>query len=375
MAATIGLIVNPIAGMGGKVGLKGTDGAAILERARALGAEPLANQRAGVALTAAGWMQDAIELLTFAGDMGETAAKTARLEPLVIGHAHSGDSTADDTSKAAQAMLERDVGLILFAGGDGTARDIFRIVGQNVPMLGIPTGVKMHSAVFATGPASAGRLAADYLGDSSGRICLADAEIMDIDEEEQRQNRLSARLFGYARVPYERRLMQHAKAASNFSGEAELGALIREIAEQMEPDVVHVIGPGTTTYTLLAHLGLDGTLLGADAVLNGEVLVRDASEADLLGVLGGREARIITGVIGGQGFLFGRGNQQISAEVIRRVGVGNIMVIAAAEKLIALEDKRLLVDTGDSDLDAELSGFMRVHTGPGQIMMLRVSEA
>lgn len=374
MAVSVGLIVNPIAGMGGKVGLKGTDGEAILERARMLGAEPLANERAGVALAAAGWTQDVPGFVTFAGDMGEIVAWAAGLAPLVIGQSRTGASDAGDTAAAAQAMLGRGVDLILFAGGDGTARDIFQIVGQQIPLLGIPTGVKMHSAVFATGPASAGRLAAEFLSDTSGRIRLADAEIMDIDEEEQRQNRLSARLFGYARVPFERRLIQHAKAASKTSGEGELDALGREIAEQMEPDVLHIIGPGSTTQNLLRHLGLEGTLLGADVVRNGELLVRDASEADLLAVLDGRTARIIIGVIGGQGFLFGRGNQQISAEVIQRVGVDNIMVVAAAEKLIALETSRLLVDTGDRQLDAELSGFIRVHTGPGQTMMLRVTE-
>jgi len=375
MAVSVGLIVNPIAGMGGKVGLKGTDGEAILERARMLGAEPLANERTGIALVAAAWTHGAPELFTVAGDMGENVAQAAGLDPHIVGQSRAGASDAGDTAAAAQAMLGRGVDLILFAGGDGTARDIFQIAGQQIPLLGIPTGVKMHSAVFATGPASAGRLAAEFLSDGSDRIRLADAEIMDIDEEEQRRNRLSARLFGYARVPYERRLIQHAKAASTTSGAGELNALTREIAEQMASGMLHIIGPGSTTQNLLKHMGLEGTLLGADVVLDGDLVVKDASEADLLAVLDGRSARIITGVIGGQGFLLGRGNQQISAKVIQRVGVDNIMVVAAAEKLIALDTSRLLVDTGDRDLDAELSGFIRVHTGPGQTMMLRVSAA
>ncbi len=375
MTVRVGLIVNPIAGMGGKVGLKGTDGEATLDKARALGAEPLANTRAEAALAAASWQRGTLELLTFAGDMGETTATKAGLEPTVIGNSRAGASDAGDTAAAARAMLERDVGLILFAGGDGTARDIFQVIGQEVPVLGIPTGVKMHSAVFATGPASAGRLAAEYLRGGTAGIGLADAEIMDIDEEEQRRNRLSAKLFGYARVPFERRALQYAKAASHVSGQAKLDALGRDTAAGMEQDVLYIIGPGSTTQRLLQHLGLEGSLLGVDVVLNGKAVVRDASEADLLQALDGHEARIISGVIGGQGFLFGRGNQQISAGVIRRVGVDNLMVVAAVEKLIALPTNRLLVDTGDSDLDADLSGFMRVHTGPGETMMLAVAAA
>lgn len=373
MTKSIGLIVNPIAGMGGKVGLKGTDGAATLERARALGAVPLANERAGVALAALVSTCAGLEIHTFAGQMGEDAALAAGMRPHVVGHARAGESDAGDTASAARKMADLGVDLVLFAGGDGTARDIYETVGQGVPILGIPTGVKMHSAVFATGPATAGRLAGDHVLGGSG-VELRDVEIMDIDEDAQRRNRLSARLFGYARAPYHRRRVQHAKAMS-VSVEAELDALAHDVSGAMKPDVLYIVGPGSTAKRVIDHLGLEGTLLGVDVVMNRKLVARDASEAELLALLGEHPARIVTGVIGGQGFVFGRGNQQISADVIRHAGRDNITIMAGADKLVALGTDRLLVDTGDAALDAELAGFVQVHTAPGQSMMLRLTPA
>ena len=372
--ACIGLIVNPIAGMGGKVGLKGTDGKTIQDEAVARGAVPVAKDRARIALDAMAPRAAELELVTYGGDMGEAVARASGFDPDVIGAAAHEPSQAADTKAAARDMAARGARLILFAGGDGTARDVFEAVGQTVPMLGIPTGVKMHSAVFATGPASAGRLAADYVLGRE-RVELKDAEITDIDEDAQRRNRLSARLFGYVATPYQRLAMQHAKAMSRGGEDVELDALARAIAESMEHAVLYIVGPGGSTKRILGHLGLEGTLLGVDAVVNRDLVVRDASEADLLALLDGRPAEIISGVIGGQGFVFGRGNQQISAEVIRRTGRGNITIMAGADKLVALRSDRLLVDTGDAALDVELAGFTRVQTAPGQAMMLRLTPA
>ena len=374
MQKSIGLIVNPIAGMGGKAGLKGTDGAAILQRALALGAVPLANERAGVGLAALASAHAGVELHTFAAEMGEDAARAAGLRPHVVGHTRNDQSDAGDTVAAAQKMAGLGVGLILFAGGDGTARDIYQTVSQRLPMLGIPTGVKMHSGVFATGPASAGRLAGDYVRDGSN-VELRDVEIMDIDEDAQRRNRLTARLFGYARAPYLRQRVQHAKTVAHGSSEAELDALAHEISGAMKSDVLYIVGPGSTAKRLLDHLGLEGTLLGVDAVMNRDLVARDASEAELLALLNGHPAEIVTGIIGGQGFVFGRGNQQISAEVIRLTGRGNITIMAGGDKLVALGTDRLLIDTGDAALDAELAGFVQVQTAPGQSMMLRLVPA
>jgi len=366
----LGLIVNPIAGMGGRVGLKGTDGAAVLQQALALGAVPEAGARARRALRE---MRPPGTVLTFAGEMGEDDVRASGLAPQIVG-APAGATTATDTRLAAGRMVERGVGLILFAGGDGTARDVAGVVGDRVPILGIPTGVKMHSDVFATGPESAGRLAALFLGGEDGRVRLCPAEVMDVDEDALRAGRISARLFGYASVPHERRLRQNAKGGAPGGDEAALAAACSRIAAELEPGVLYLFGPGTTTRTVMAALGLQGTLLGVDAVRDGRLVGRDLGEQDILGLLDGR-TRIVVGVTGGQGFLFGRGNQQLGPELLRRIGRGNVLAVASAAKLLALAPPRLLVETGDSAVDATLAGWLRVRTGPDQTVLMRVEAA
>jgi predicted polyphosphate/ATP-dependent NAD kinase len=367
----IGLIVNPIAGMGGSIGLKGTDGGEILARAKALGATPVAPARALRALNrlAAGGK---IELMTCPGVMGGAVAEQAGLTAVPLGVCPATATTAADTRAAAQELQARGAALILFAGGDGTARDILDAVGDAVPMLGIPSGVKMHSAVFAISPEAAGQLAALVATDRDGKVSYREAEIMDIDEEAVRAGRLSVRLHGYGRIPFERHLVQSAKAGG-IAEDAALDAVCREIAREMLPDVVYIIGPGTTTQRILGNLGLDGTLLGVDAVLDGKLLGRDLAGAQVEDMVRGRPAQIIVSVIGGQGYIFGRGNQQIGPRVIRAVGRDNIIVVATQRKLLSLAGGRLLADTGDRQLDELLQGYIRVRTGPGQTAMMRVA--
>lgn len=369
----IGFILNPIAGMGGPAALKGTDGPGVIARARALGTEAVAPPRARRALVRlAGRAGPAIEILASPGEMGAAAAREAGLLVRELPLAVGATTTAADTVAAAGALLERAVALILFAGGDGTARDVMGAVGEAVPLLGIPAGVKMHSAVFAVDPEAAGELAAlAALGDP--RISFRAAEVMDIDEEAARDGRLSARLHGYARVPFERTLLSGPK--SGASGEdATLDALCREVAGEMAPGVLHVIGPGTTTARVLRHLGLEGSLLGVDAVLDGRLLGRDLSRAELERLLAGRPARIILGIIGGQGYIFGRGNQQIGADVIRAVGRDNIVLLASQQKLLGLAAPRLLADTGDPAVDDMLQGFIRVRIAPHTSTLMRVGR-
>ena len=342
----------------------------MLRQALALGAVPEAGARARRALAQ---LRLPGTVLTFAGEMGEDDVRAAGLVPEVIG-VPAGVTTAADTRLAAERMVERGVALILFAGGDGTARDVAGVVGDRVPILGIPTGVKMHSGVFATGPESAGRLAALFLGGDAGRVRLGPAEVMDVDEAALRAGRISARLFGYASVPHERRLLQNAKAGLPGGDDGALAAACSRLAAELEPGVLHLFGPGTTTRMVLAALGLEGTLLGVDAVRDGRLVGTDLSEQAILALLDG-PARIVVGVTGGQGFLFGRGNQQLGPKVLRRVGRENVLAVASAAKLLALAPRRLLVETGDPAVDAMLAGWLRVRTGPDQTVLMRVEAA
>lgn len=358
----LGLIINPVAGMGGKVGLKGTDGPEIVEKARSMGARPESAFKAGYALQVVSGLKDQVEIVTCQGEMGEEVARKYGFEPRLIGSI-SDPSTPEDTEKAALEMAALGVELILFAGGDGTARNIYHALGEdnNPPVIGIPAGVKIHSAVYATTPRNAGELARLYLQD--GSLPLRRAEVMDIDEEAFRDGRLSARLYGYLMVPCAGDLMQHLKIGGVGSEESVLDGIAEQVLENLEQDTIYIVGPGSTTAPIMNRLGLDHTLLGVDLVKNGKVLAADANEQKILELIKGEKAKIIVTVIGGQGYIFGRGNQQISADVIRQVGKENIMVVATREKVLSLDYRHLLADTGDEEVNKMLCGYIRIITG------------
>jgi predicted polyphosphate/ATP-dependent NAD kinase len=269
----------------------------------------------------------------------------------------------------------RDIGvdLLLFAGGDGTARNVYDAVGTEIATLGIPAGVKIHSAVFATTPAAAGDLATLFFRPQARGVELREAEVMDIDEEAFREDRLSARLYGYLRVPYQRNLLQSAKAGAGGSDAVALEGIASEIVNGMQAGRLYVVGPGTTTRGIMRILGLPNTLLGVDAVCERALVASDVTENDLLRLTAERPATVVVTAIGGQGHIFGRGNQQISPRVLRQVGLDNIVIVATQQKLLALEERPLLVDTGDEDLNAELCGYRRVVTNLNESTVYPVS--
>jgi predicted polyphosphate/ATP-dependent NAD kinase len=345
---TIGLIVNPVAGMGGAVGLKGTDGKAIVNRARSLGAKPVAPARAKAFLSELTLVKNGVRLLVGAGSMGEDEAKSCGFACKVLGKRKK-ETSAEDTTTVAKHMVDAGVALVVFCGGDGTARDVLKAVGTSLPVLGVPTGVKMHSAVFAVNPQAAARVVMRFLYEA---LPLREAEVMDVDEKAFREGRVSAELYGYVLAPYEPHLIQANKVASPMT-ESELRnhvAIGLYIIENMKPDIIYIIGPGTTTRTIGDLLDAKKTLLGVDLLCNKKMVANDVNEEQILEAIDGKPAQIIVTPIGGQGFIFGRGNQQISPEVIRRVGLDNVIVVATESKLRNL--KVLRVDTGDANLDA-----------------------
>jgi len=353
----IGVVVNPIAGMGGRVGLKGTDGK--VEEAFERGAKPRAPGRAREALEALANAGRDVELLAYGGVMGELQARDAGFDPVVVGHPEGdlGETSPADTREAVRAFVEYDVDLILFVGGDGTAVDVAETLSEldaETPMLGVPAGVKVYSAVFAVTPAAAGDVAATF-----DRVEAA--EVNDIDENEYREGEVRTELRAIARVPVADR-----RQSSKQLGGGSVGGIAEGFVADIEPGRTYVLGPGSTVGTIKDELGFEGTALGVDVWRDGEVLVRDGAESDILDALGERNT-IVVSPIGGQGFVFGRGNQQISPAVIRQ---SDIEVVASRRKLDTTGVLR--VDTGEAELDETLRGWIRVRVGRVQKRLVEV---
>lgn len=367
----IGLIVNPIAGMGGFVGFKGTDGPGTAAKALRMGARPTAAGRTKRAMLVLKSSDADCEFVTPDGIMGGDILQELEVEHEAFPFAD--EPSARATKAAADECRGRNADVIVFGGGDGTARDLAQVVGLNTPLLGIPCGVKMHSGVFAVTPEAAGRLLADIARPDAGTPEFREAEIMDADEASILEGRLSARLFGYALAPVQRHRIQNRKSSPRISDEAMLDALGEEVASEFRAGVLYFIGPGTTAKKPMEALGLEGALLGVDAVRDGRLAAADMSGYEGLELLKDGPAHIVVGVTGGQGFIFGRGNQQISPDAIRKCWPDETTILASAEKLMRLPSRALLADTGDPELDAALRGYKAVRTGPRRSTMMRIA--
>lgn len=368
----IGFLINPVAGMGGKVALKGTDGEDILRRAIELGAVPAANIRAETALAVFREAASNHQFYAPSGEMGGKLLSENGLKPEIVFDPIQ-KTTADDTKRAVSLMLEAGVEAIVFAGGDGTARDVCSVAGRIVPVVGIPAGVKIHSAVYAKRPMDAGILVKNLL---LGRVKrFVPAEVMDLDEDAFRNNVVNARLYGYMMVPDDREFMQDRKSGSSGPNANEPLDIAAFIVKGMRDEDLYLIGSGSTTNAIFQMLGKEGTLLGVDAVLNRELAGKDLMESEIKKLLldHPKERRhLVITVIGGQGHIFGRGNQQLSPDIIRMIPRDNIMVIASSSKISALFGKPLIADTGDPVLDEELKGYIPVITGFGKKIMAKV---
>lgn len=366
MKTRIGFIVNPIAGMGGRVGLKGTDGETVLKEAIAREAKPWAPLRAKQTLSGLMSVKGGIEFLTWSGEMGENLLKSLGFEYKVLGRIKGVVSTAEDTRIAAGKMKEEDIALILFAGGDGTAVDIIGQIDKQIPVLGIPAGVKMFSGVFASTPMAAAHVLIKFL---YGEVSLVEREVMDVDEEAYRYGRLCASLKGYAITPVVSNLVLSEKTVVLADEEIMKEAVAARVVESMKKDATYILGPGSTVAKVAELIGVEKTLLGVDVVKDFKVVAKDADEKTLIRLVGG-ETWIILSPIGGQGSLLGRGNQQISPAVLRKVGLDRIIIIATPTKLQGL--KHLTVDTGDPELDSLLKGYKRVIVGRHEEKVLKI---
>jgi predicted polyphosphate/ATP-dependent NAD kinase len=369
----MGFIVNPIAGMGGKVGLKGTDG--VLKEAIAKGAKPIAPKRAVEFLQKLkeNMMEITIEVLTCPSIMGEKEAKAASFPVNVLPMKIGKETSAEDTKTAVKLLITAKVNLIVFVGGDGTAKDIFDVMQGygEVPVLGVPSGVKMYSGVFAVNPSDAVNVVLTFAGDQAE---ITEFEIMDADEKAIRSDTFVVKLHGFLKGPFVPMRIQGSKQISpgTVDEKENQTAIARYVIEEMRPEATYMLGPGTTVKRIAELLGVEKTVLGVDIYKKGKVIL-DVDERRIFEeVEDWQNTWIILSPIGHQGILLGRGNQQISSEIIRRVGKQHIIVAATKSKLQSIEGNVLRVDTGDAEVDNMLKGYIKVVTDYREWRLMQV---
>jgi predicted polyphosphate/ATP-dependent NAD kinase len=375
-AVTVGLIVNPIAGMGGSVGLKGTDGG-LVEEARRLGAEPVTPSRTRTFLDHV-QRCERIRWLAAPGPMGATILEDAAFPAEIVGSIENGISAAGtsaagtsaaDTRSAARAMLETGMDLLVVVGGDGTARDVLDAVGTQVPVVGVPAGVKVYSAAFAVSPRAAAAMVDAFVDGAD----VTEKEVLDIDEDAFRADRLDAAHYGFLLVPDVEAYLQPGKqgGASTANAAENKRDIAADVVASMDPETLYLLGPGTTVKAVAETLGVPKTLLGIDAVKDGKRVGADLNEAAILDLLDREPQReIVVTPLGGNGFLFGRGNKPFTPQVLHRVGREHIRVIATQRK--AREVGVLRVDTGDPEIDQWLSGYLEVTVGYHFVKVMKV---
>lgn len=362
----VGIVVNPIAGMGGSVGLKGTDGGSY-KQALELGAQPVTPFRVKDFLSHL-TKTESCRFYTAPGKMGADVIEEVGLECVITGSIGK-ETTSEDTTRIIGNMVEEGIDILVFAGGDGTARDIYDAIGMEVPVIGIPSGVKIFSSVFALSARAAAAMLDAFVDGTE----LEEEEVLDIDEDAFRENILSARLYGYLKVPRCREFLQSGKKASStgVSDRKNKEEVARYLEELMEDDTLYLLGPGTTMKSFTERLDIPKTLLGIDAVCNKRLVKADVNERDILTLFESYPKRkIIITPLGGNGFIFGRGSKQFTPEVLAKTGRENILLAGDRNKTSCLE--ALHVDTGDAEVDKSLAGQAKVIIGYNETMVLEV---
>ena len=361
----VGLIVNPVAGLGGPAAFRGSDDPAAQRRARERGVMPRAAERATRALAACRRVRERLQIVTWGDAMGEDAAAAAGFAPVVLGHPASPSTQAD--TRAAAARLAPEIELLLIAGGDGTIRDVLDVLPAALPVLGIPAGVKMRSGVFAVTPEDAGAVIVRLV--EGGLVAAELADVQDVDDAVPRS-------YGELRVPRIGGYVQHLKVGGRESEALVLEEIATWIAERLatqfcEKGSVAAIGPGSTTHAVKSRLGIAGSFDGVDLVRDGKLVARDADAATLEQHIDASSVLIVS-FSRGQGFLFGRGNQQLSANVLARIERDDLWIVGSRTKLSSLEGRPLRVDTGDPALDLALRGVVEVVTGYDDVSYHRI---
>lgn len=366
----VGLLINPIAGMGGRVGLKGTDGVDIIELAQERGAIPESSNKAVKALKQLLPLRDECLFLVAEGSMGEMAVREVGLPYKIIYKPGTDGTSVTDSIELMNQFKRMAIDLLLFAGGDGTARDVVDTIGLSIPVVGIPTGVKIHSPIFAITPEAAGRLAIDYLSDAIRDVI--EKEVIDIEETAFRRDEIVTDVFGYLNVPNNQTQLQNLKSPSTQDDAAAQVSAALQVIDDMVDGVYYIVGSGSTTHRVLEELELSGTQLGVDIVKDGFLIAKDVSESEILKIIGDKPIKLIVTPMGGQGYLLGRGNQQLSDKVLAHIEKDDIIILSTHGKMNTLFGRPLWIYTGNAEIDLKLRGYYKIVLGYGRYAIYKV---
>ncbi len=364
----IGFLVNPIAGLGGKKAWKGTDD---IEQAWDFfeQGEEYSFERVQQALKS---IPPQLPLHFYYCDdpMGANIIDDFEINKEIVYSPVEDRTSSEDTKSACKVFLEKEVDLIIFVGGDGTARDVTSIIGDKIPVLGIPSGVKMFSGCFLYRPQDLGEILDEMV---HGETVLAPEDVMDVNEELFRENKVQARLYGQLMVPQKLGLIQGGKVSSSVDSPDIYSSISLELKE--ESDVLKdfvVLGTGSTVFHVMKELGVDKTLLGVDLLSEGKIIARDVNEEGLFELTKGKDIKIILTPIGGQGFLLGRGNQQISSRVLKNAQSFEFLIVSTENKLDTIE--KLEIDLDEQvDIPDIRYNYIRVLTGYHQYAMKEIN--
>ena len=368
MTLKIGFLVNPIAGLGGKRAWKGTDDIEqawdFFEQGEEYSFERV--QQAFKSIPS----QLPLHLYYCDDPMGAAILADFDINKEVVYSPEVNRTSAEDTKNACKIFFEKNVDLVLFVGGDGTARDVTSIIGEKIPVLGIPSGVKMFSGCFLYRPQDLGEFLDEMV---HGETVLVPEDVMDVNEDLFRENKVQAKLYGQLMVPQKLGLIQGGKVSSSVSSPDVYSSISLELKEEKNllEDFV-VLGTGSTVYHVMKELDIEKTLLGVDFLSEGKIIAQDVDEESLFQLTKGKHIKILLTPIGGQGFLLGRGNQQISSRVLKNAISFEFLVVSTESKLDTIE--KLEIDLDEQvDIPDIRYNYIRVLTGYHQYTMKEIN--
>lgn len=379
----VGFVINPIAGMGGTVALKGTDG--LIKEALNLGATPVSPIRAELffsylSRTVQIETKSEILFLTPSSPMGEQIVSKFSFNYKIINlNIDHRITTPQDTKDAVRLFEQEQVDLIIFVGGDGTSIDIGMSLTKETPILGIPSGVKTYGSVFSHTPEEAASVLLSFNQSKASN----NAELLDLDEKLYNKGIISIELKGYVHVPAFPHYFQHAKerVEHNESEEGILEGISEEIYDlitSIKSKKLLIIGPGSTFNPFASKIGIIRSILGIDCIECSEdgkfkTIISDAREDQIFSLLNRyHDVFILVTPIGGMGYIFGRGNHQISPRIVNKVSKNNLLIACSPQKLSTIQEQTLRVDTSNETFNREISGYIRVITNFGESRMVKV---